>query len=167
MRPNDGAWRNSERGGAAVRSDTQFSIFLANKPVILARVCQQLADDRVNIVAMSMMDSTEHGVLRLIAADADRARRSLAAMNVPTAETTVLLTTLPNRPGALADLVGRLATAHVSVTYAYCTTGAPGGRTLGVFCVSDLHKASKVLAERQPRRKVEAVGVRAAAGRRK
>lgn len=136
-------------------TDTQFSVFLANKPTVLARVCQQLADDKVNIVAMSMMDSTEHGVLRLVVADSGRARKSLAALNVPTAETTVLLATLPNRPGALADFVERLAVNHITVNYAYCTTGAPGGKTVGVFRVSDLQKAGKVLAERQPRRRLE------------
>lgn len=137
----------------AVRTDTQFSVFLANKPTILARVCQQLANDKINIVAMSMMDSTEHGVLRVVAENAARTRESLATVNVPTAETTVLLATIANRPGALADLVERLASNHVGVNYAYCTTGAPGGRAIGVFAVSDIKKGAQVLAERQPRRK--------------
>ena len=141
-------------------TDTQFSVFLANKPAVLARVCQQLADDKINIVALSMMDSTEHGVLRLVAEDSERARRSLTSLNVPTAETIVLMATLPNRPGALADVVQRLAANHIGVNYAYCTAGAPGGKTIGVFRVSDLHKATKVLAERQPRRKIEAPAMR-------
>lgn len=145
---------------------TQFSIFLANKPNILAQICQQLADQKINIVALSMMDATEHGVLRLVVADPDRARESLAALNVPTAETTILLATLPNRPGALADVVGRLSSNHIGVNYAYCTTGAPGGKTMGVFRVSDLKKAERVLAERKPRRK-GATAMRAPGSRRK
>lgn len=138
------------------RTETQFSVFLASKPNILARVCQQLANDKVNIVALSMMDSAEHGVLRLVAADSEQARRSLTRINVPTAETTVLLTTLPNRPGALADVVERLASERIVVSYAYLTTGAPGGKTLGVFRVSDFKKAAQVLDERKPRRKAVA-----------
>jgi hypothetical protein len=149
------------------KSDTQFSVFLANKPAVLARVCQQLADDKINIVALSMMDSTEHGVLRLVAENSERARRCLTALNVPMAETTVLMTALPNRPGALADIVERLATNHICVNYAYCTTGAAGGKTLGVFRVSDPQKATKVLAERQPRRKTETGNVRKTAGARR
>jgi hypothetical protein len=137
-----------------IRHDVQFSIFLANKPQTLARVCQQLADDKVNIIAMRMMDSSEHGVLRLVATNAAEARTSLSRMDVPTAETQVLMATLPNKPGALADVVERLSTAHVSVNYAYCTAGAPGGKTVGVFRVSDIKKAGKVLEERQPRRKM-------------
>jgi hypothetical protein len=137
----------------ATKTDTQFSVFLANKPNILAQVCQRLADDKVNILALSMMDATEHGVLRLVVENPEQARRSLAAVNVPTAETTVLLTTLPNRPGAMADVVERLASNHIGVNYAYCTTGVQGGHTLGVFRVSDVKKATQLLDERKPRRK--------------
>ena len=147
-----------------MKTDTQFSVFLANKPAVLAKVCQRLAADKINIVAMSMMDSTEHGVLRLVAEDSSRARESLATVDAPTAETTVLMATLPNRPGALADVVERLAASHIGVNYAYCTTGAPGGKTVGVFRVADLKKAEKILGERQPRRKEPVAKVRKVAG---
>lgn len=137
----------------ATRSDTQFSVFLANKPNVLAHVCQQLANDKINIVALSMMDASEHGVLRLVVENPERARHCLATLNVPTTESMVLVATLPNRPGAMADVVERLASNHISVSYAYCTTGAAGGKTLGVFRVSDFKKAAQVLDERKPRRK--------------
>jgi hypothetical protein len=129
-------------------------VFLANKPNILAQVCQKLADDKVNIRALSMMDASEHGVLRLVVENPDDARRTLEGLNVAMTETTVLLTMLPNRPGAMADVVERLASNHVAVNYAYCTAGAPGGQTMGVFRVSDLKRAMQVLGERHPRRKM-------------
>jgi hypothetical protein len=135
------------------KTDTQFSVFLANKPNILAQVCQQLAGDKINIRALSMMDASEHGVLRLVVENPLDARRTLEGLNVAMTETTVLLTTLPNRPGAMADVVERLASNHISVNYAYCTAGAPGGQTVGVFRVSDLKKAMQVLGERHPQRK--------------
>jgi hypothetical protein len=136
-----------------LRSGRQFSIFLINKPGILARVCQKLAEDKINIVAMSMMDSTEHGVLRLVAEDPDKARASLQPLEVTMAETTVLLATMPNRPGSLADMVARLSSGRVNVNYAYVTSGARNGRTIGVFRVSDHAKAMRVLEERQAKRK--------------
>jgi hypothetical protein len=136
-------------GNQETQSATQFSIFLINKPGILARVCQKLAEDQVNIVAMSMMDSIEHGVLRLVAADPDAARASLQPLHLTMAETEVLLATLPNRPGALADVVARLAAGRVSVNYAYVTSGAVNGKTTGVFRVSDHQKAMRVLAEQR------------------
>lgn len=141
------------RSGNGTKTGTQFSIFLANRPQVLAQVCQRLADDRINIVAMSMMDATEHGVLRIVAADPERTRESLAAIDLPMAESTVLMATLPNRPGALADVVERLAVNHITVNYAYCTTGALGGKTIGVFRVSNIKKGEQVLSERKPRRK--------------
>ena len=131
---------------------TQFSVFLINKPGILARVCHRIAEDKVNVVAMSMMDSTEHGVLRLVVEHPDAVRAGLSSLDVSTTETTVLLATLPNRPGALADVVERLAAGRVNVNYAYATTGAPNGKTTGVFRVSDMKKAMNLLGERKPRR---------------
>jgi hypothetical protein len=108
---------------------------------------------------MSMMDATEHGVLRLIAEDPTAARDTLAHLDVPKTETKVLTAGLPNRPGALADVVERLDGEHIQVHYAYCTTGSRNGRTLGVFKVSNLNKAMQVLGERRPRRKTTATAI--------
>ena len=124
---------------------TQYSIFLVNKPGVLAQVTRQLAQAKANVLAMTMMDSSEHGVLRLVAADAHKARSALGELNLPTTETDVLLVEMSNRPGALADVCSRLAEAHINISYAYCTTGARGGRTLGVFKVADTKKAMRIL----------------------
>ncbi|MBW7905725.1 MAG: amino acid-binding protein [Phycisphaerae bacterium] len=143
-----------------LRTGTQFSVFLANKPGTLASVVQRLADDKINIVALSMMDATEHGVLRLITGAPDEARRALNGLDLPKTEQTVLMATLPNRSGALADVLARLASGHINVHYAYCTTGAAGGRTTGIFKVDNVQKALQVLGERKPRRKSETMAVR-------
>ncbi len=150
-----------------LRTATQLSVFLVNKPGVLASVCQRLAEEKINIIGISMMDATEHGVLRLVAEDAPRARRALTVLDVPTTEQEVLLASLPNRPGALADMVERLAAAHISVHYAYVTTGAAGGKTLGIFKVSDQSKAIKTLTERVPRRRTEPAAIRTNGRRRK
>jgi hypothetical protein len=131
---------------------TQFSVFLVNKPGILAQVSRQLAQAKVNIVAMTMMDSSEHGVLRLVAAEPDRLRKALSTLNLPMTETDVLLVEMSNRTGALAEVCGRLAEAHVNISYAYCTTGAQGGRTKGIFKVADAKKAMRVLKAPPTRR---------------
>lgn len=143
-----------------LKSDTQFSIFLVNKPGVLARVVRHLAESKVNITAMSMMDTTEHGVLRLVSENPAATRECLGALDLPRTETDILLATLPNRPGALADVVERLAAERINVHYAYCTTGAPGGKTLGIFKTSNLSKAIQVLGERKPRRKLEPSAIR-------
>ena len=140
-------------------ADTQFSVFLASRPGVLSKIVRELAAHKINLVAMSMMDATEHGVLRLVAEDPASVRETLGQLDVPKTETTVLIAGLPNRPGALAEVVERLDEAHIQVHYAYCTTGSRNGRTLGVFKVSNLNKAVQVLAERRPRRKTTATAI--------
>jgi hypothetical protein len=130
---------------------TQSSVFLINKPGVLAQVSRQIAQARINILAMTMTDSSEHGVLRLVVEESDRLRTALAALNLPTTETDVLLVDMPNRPGALAEICNRLAEAHINISYAYCTTGASGGRTKGIFKVADTKKAIKLLSAHQPK----------------
>lgn len=130
---------------------TQFSVFLINKPGVLAQVTRQIAQAKTNVTAMTMTDSSEHGVLRLVGADPGKLRTALAELNLPTTETEVLLVTMPNRTGALADVCQKLATAHINISYAYCTTGASGGKTKAVFKVADTKKAMKVLKDKVPK----------------
>jgi hypothetical protein len=130
---------------------TQFSIFMVNKPGVLAQVLGEFARARINIVAVTMMDSVEHGVLRVIFEDTAKARNVLAKLSMPFSETQVLAVTLTNQSGALADLAEKLAQNHINISYAYCTSGAKGGRTTGVFKVADVKKAMKVLTREQKR----------------
>ena len=126
---------------------TQFSVFLVNKPGVLAQVTKALAEAKVNITALTLVDSQEHGVLRFVAENPEAARAVVTKLNLPMTETEVLSMELSNRPGALADVAGMLGTNHININYAYCTSGAPGGRTTGVFKVADLNKAQRVLKE--------------------
>src|SRR3954463_6915738 len=130
---------------ADIRTLTQFSVFLVNKPGVLAQVTRALADEKVNVIAMTLVDSQEHGVLRLVAPNPESTRKVLAKLNLPMTETDVLCMELSNRPGALADVAGVLGTNHVNINYAYCTSGAPGGHTTGIFKVADPTKAIRVL----------------------
>jgi len=130
---------------ADVRSLTQFSVFLVNKPGVLAQVTTALAKDKINLIAVTLVDSQEHGVLRLVPESATNARAVLQKLNLPMTETDVLCIDLPNHPGALADVATQLGTAHININYAYVTSGAPGGRTTGVFKVADQTKATHLL----------------------
>jgi len=131
----------------------QFSIYLGKKPARLGQVCRELAQAKINIVALTMMDSSEHSVLRLVPKDPDRARDAFKRLNLPTDETKVLAVTLPNRPGAAADACERLSAARVQIAYMYSTTGAPGGKAIAIMKVSNNDKASKVLETRRAMRR--------------
>ncbi len=130
---------------ANVREATQFSIFLVNKPGVLAQVMGALARAKINVLALTLVDSSEHGVLRLVCEEPDRARRVLSQAHDYFTETEVLALELTNEPGAFAGAAQRLADAHININYAYCTGGAPGGKTTAIFKVADLKKALRVV----------------------
>ncbi|MFQ5413470.1 MAG: ACT domain-containing protein [Phycisphaerae bacterium] len=132
---------------------TQFSIFLVNKPGVLTQIFRELAKAKINIVTIAMMDSMEHGVLRMIVDEPAAARPILSKLNVPVTQTDVLAVTLPNRPGAAADLCDRLAAGKINIGYMYCTTGARGGKTTVVLKVPDIRKAMKVVDAVKPARR--------------
>ena len=131
----------------------QFSIFLVNKPGVLSRIFRELAKSKVNISALAMMDSMEHGVLRMIVDDPTEARPVFNSLNIPVTETDVLAGTLPNRPGAAADLCDRLGAAHINIGYMYCTGAARTGKTLVVLKVPDIKKAMKTLDSNKQKRR--------------
>src|SRR6059058_636434 len=108
-----------------IRTQTQFSVFLVNKPGVLAQVTGALAKAKLNVIAMTLVDSQEHGVLRLVSDDPPAARQVLGKLNLPMTETEVLCLDLSNRPGALADVATLLGEHHININYAYCTGGAP------------------------------------------
>jgi len=128
-----------------MRVVTQFSVFLVNKPGVLAQVTTALAKAKANLVALTLVDSSEHGVLRIVCEQTDRARKILTRTHDRFTETEVISLELTNEPGAFADAAHKLAEAHININYAYCTGGARGGRTTAVFKVADLKKAQRVL----------------------
>ncbi len=125
--------------------ETQFSIFMTNKPGILANILAELAKAKINVLALTVMDSVEHGVLRVVGASQENIRKLLTGQNLAFNETDVLCVNLPNKAGAFADVAQKLARAHINISYAYCTAGARGGRTTGILKVTDVKKAMKVL----------------------
>lgn len=133
--------------------EKQFSVFLVNKPGVLAQVCQALGEEKINIKALTLVDSQEHGVLRVVVENGTRAARLLRSLNVPITETDVLTVEMNNHPGAMADVCNRLGAEHININYAYCTAGVKGGKTVGIFKIGDLKRAQKILEKRKPQRK--------------
>mgnify|MGYP006292910209 CR=1 FL=1 len=124
---------------------TQFSVFLVNQPGVLAQVTTALAKAKAHIDALTLVDSSEHGVLRIVCEDPEAARKTLSKIHDRWTETEVLAVEIVNEPGAFAAAAEKLAEAHINISYAYCTGGAPGGKTTAVFKVADLKKALRVL----------------------
>lgn len=123
----------------------QFSIFMMDKPGVMVKVLDEFAQAKINIIAITMMDSVEHGVMRVVFNNPEKARQVLQKLNMPYNETGVLSVTLANESGALASVAEKLAKNHINISYAYCTAGAKGGRTTGILKVTNVEKAMKIL----------------------
>lgn len=141
--------KNPTRKANHMNIETQFSIFMVNKPGVLARALSEFAQAKINIIAITMMDSMEHGVMRVVFAAPEKAKKVLTKLNMPYSETNVLCIKLTNQSGALASVAEKLAKNHINISYAYCTAGAKGGRTTGILKVANVQKAMKVLQENQ------------------
>jgi hypothetical protein len=124
----------------------QVSVFLENKPGRLANVLSALAREKVNITALTVMDSHEHSVLRVVTNDLARTLQVLNGLGARHAESDVLVVELRNQPGALARVCELLGAEHINIEYAYCSAGGRNGKTFGIFKVSNTDKAMKVLA---------------------
>jgi len=134
-----------------MESKTQFSVFMVRRPGLLAQICRELAKAKINITALTMMDASEHSVLRLLPESVPETRAVLRKLNVPLTETEVLVVPLANRPGAVADVCERLSDAHIDPGYMYCTAGTRNGKTVAIFKVPDIKKAIKVIEGRRTR----------------
>ncbi len=127
--------------------ETQFSIFMVNKPGVLSQVLGELAKAKLNIIAMTMMDSVEHGVMRLIVSNKNKAKEVLDKLNLRYSETSVLCLRMDNKAGSLAQATQILAKEHINISYAYCTAGGKGGKATGVLKVANVKRAIKVIKD--------------------
>jgi len=123
----------------------QVSIFLENKPGRLANVLSALAKDKVSVTALTVMDSKEHSVLRLVTEDLTKTSKVLKALSMPFTETDVLLVELRHQTGAIAKICEQLAEEHINIDYCYVSSGGRNGKVFGIFKVSSAEKAIKVI----------------------
>jgi hypothetical protein len=130
-----------------VQTARQVSVFLENKPGRLAKVLSALAREKVNLTALTVMDSHEHNVLRFVTNDLAATVEVLKSLGTPHAETEVVQMELRNQPGALAHICEVLAQEHVNIDYAYCSAGGRNGKAVGVFKLSNAEKAMRVLGD--------------------
>lgn len=96
----------------------QLSVFVENRPGVLAAITALLGDACIDIQALSMADTTEFGVLRLIVNQVDKAYETLAAAGYPVSRTNVLAVCIGHQPGGLARALAALGEA-VTVEYCY------------------------------------------------
>lgn len=125
----------------------QLSVFLENKPGRLCAATDVLAKEGININALTLADTTEFGILRLIVDDPDRAAEILRGTGVVVRITKVLAIAMNDAPGGAGDILHVLSGAGQNIEYMYVCVGHVSGKPIMVVRTDDIESASKVLHE--------------------
>ncbi|MCX5825107.1 MAG: ACT domain-containing protein [Deltaproteobacteria bacterium] len=123
----------------------QISIFLENKPGGLEKVTRLLKDAGINIRTLSMADTTDFGVLRLILNDVEKASRVLKENGLRFSRTTVVAVEVPDRPGGLHEILAVLTKNGINVEYLYAFVERSGQNAVIIFRFDAPEAAIKVL----------------------
>lgn len=123
----------------------QLSLFVENRPGQLRMVTRILAENNVDIRSLSLADTQQFGILRLIVDDHDKARSVLEAAGCVVNVTQVLAVEVPDRPGGLDALLAVLEDAGITVEYMYAFTNCRGDSAVLFFRFEDIDTALAVL----------------------
>ena len=127
----------------------QISIFIENREGRLAEVTTILRDAKINIRALSLADTTDFGVLRLIVDDNSKAETALKAEGFTVGKTKVLAVEVDDQPGGLNKVLDPVCDAGVNVEYMYAFANPKGQNAIMIFRFDDHNKALEVLLEKQ------------------
>ena len=120
----------------------QISVFLENRPGQLANICRTLANADISIVTLSLADTAEFGIVRMIVSDHDKARDVLKAAGHVANMREVVAVTVPDRPGGMAEILD----VKVDIEYSYAFAFHHGEKAVLVFRFDDNEKACAALA---------------------
>ena len=98
----------------------QLTVFLENTEGRLAALCRTLADAGINMSALTIAETSDYGIVRIICNDVFRAVDVLEESGFRATKTKVLAVEVPDRPGALAELLEALDSTDVNIEYGYC-----------------------------------------------
>lgn len=123
----------------------QISVFVENKQGSLVKITDVLSKENIDLRAMSIADTQDFGILRLIVSDTDRAVEILKRENCIVTVTEVVGARLRNEPGALATVVRVLSDAGINMEYMYAFNGATPHHAYVVLRVDDNAKVEEML----------------------
>jgi len=123
----------------------QVSVFLENKQGSLEEVTRILKEANVNIRTLSLADTSDFGILRLIVNDVDTTSRVLRDKGFRVSRTTVVAVEVPDRPGGLHSILEVLARDNITVEYLYAYVEKSGENAVIIFRFDDSAAATEVL----------------------
>ena len=124
----------------------QISVFIENQPGKLSEVTQVLGENGIDMSALSLADTTDFGILRLIVDDPERAAAVLREHHFIVKLTDVVAAVMDDRPGGLTAILSLLADANVSVEYLYAFVGNRDGHAVVVMRTDDPEATLTALA---------------------
>jgi hypothetical protein len=125
----------------------QLSIFLENRAGRLAEVTKALTDNNINLRALSLADTSDFGILRLIVSDFETARKVLKDAGFTVGRTNVVAVEVPDRPGGLHEILDSLGQRGVNVEYMYAFVQQTGKNAIIIFRFDKTDQAIDVLQE--------------------
>ena len=129
----------------SVESATQLALFLSNRPGAFAKVCEELAKAKINIHALSISDTVDHSIVRMVVSDTTKALMLLGEGGMIALEAEVLMIESDNEPGTLATIAEHLAKLGVNIEYAYLATSVRSKTGLMILRPSSMESALAVL----------------------
>ena len=127
----------------------QVSIFLENKKGRLAEVTRLLSDEKINIRALSLADTTDFGVLRLIVSDADKCFRILKANGFVAQMTDVIAVEIEDQPGGLNAVLEALDESDINIEYMYAFVEKKSDKAIVIFRIDKIQAAVETLQKNQ------------------
>ena len=124
----------------------QLSIFVENKPGRLHSIMDALSENGVDIRALSIADTTDFGILRIIVSDIDKAREVLREIGVISKVTNVIAVYIDHKIGGLATVLDHISDAGIGIEYMYAFLGRTEGKALMVLKADDEEMAAEVLS---------------------
>jgi hypothetical protein len=126
---------------------TQISVFLQNTAGRLAGVTKTLGEAGINIRALSIADTSDFGILRLIVDKSEEALKVLKDRGYAVSKTEVIAVRVPDKPGELSTILSLLEGTGINIEYLYAFVGRSGGDAVVVFRVEEPQRARVLLSE--------------------
>ena len=123
----------------------QISVFVENKPGAMVSITQALGKAGVDLRALSLADTQDFGILRMIVDDTDKAKQALAAIGCFTTVSDVLAAEIPDTPGAMTELIGKVAETGLNIEYTYAFISPVNKKAYIVLRIKDIDGAAKAL----------------------
>ena len=127
----------------------QISVQIENSQDRLYEFTRALADEGINLRALTLVDTGNFGELRVLVSDTSKARQILMKNDIPARVDDVVAVQMEDKPGQLADLLERLMATGIKIKYGYELAGMDSGKAIMIFRFDDNDRAIEVLTQKE------------------